>query len=87
MKEIKLWGHEMEQNFQNLLGLVPDPSVLGNELMNMVSKLAITEKSTPKAGKSSIVVMNKHLLFGQCKTALDLIVMSVLQYSIQQWNC
>lgn len=45
----------MEQNFQHLLHLVPDPILLGNELINMISKLAITEKSTPKAGKFSIM--------------------------------
>lgn len=48
VKVFLLWGHDIEQYFQHLLELVPDPSLLGNELMNMVCKLSITDKSTPK---------------------------------------
>ncbi|KAK3917365.1 Spatacsin [Frankliniella fusca] len=48
-KVFLLWGHDLEQHFRHILELVPDPSLLGNELMIMVSKLSILEKHTPRA--------------------------------------
>ncbi|XP_052128728.1 spatacsin [Frankliniella occidentalis] len=54
-KVFLLWGYDLEQHFRHVLDLVPDPSLLGNELMIMVSKLAILDKNTPKAVLSTAV--------------------------------
>lgn len=51
VKVVVLWNNNLEQYFPHLLELVPDPSLLGNELMNMISSLAISDINTPKDGK------------------------------------
>lgn len=55
VKTYRLWGLDIEQHFQQLLELVPDPSLLGSELINMVNKLAPSDKNTPKEVLSTTV--------------------------------